>query len=98
MSLFANDKIEVAHQPKITSIKLDYKDWQLYNDGSNGNMAKYLNNMLAECVEDGLSKYDTYHVMRDIMLSPQFVEIGAGDTEPRHVLDDLLDKIFPDNA
>ena len=79
-------------QPRITSCKLTANDWQLYTVPGHTKAARTLNNELKVCVNQGGTKEDVRQMMYLIM--DNLREFGAYDTEPRSVLESILDEIY----
>lgn len=81
---------------KITKkIELDYNahEWQLFSDmeGAEG-AAKRLNDTIERYANAGMKKYETRSAVQSLMA--ELGKWGANDTEPRAVLERILEKFY----
>lgn len=81
---------------KTIELSLTAEDWDLYTSKKGAEeCAQRLNTALESCVNSRKGMKDTYYYMYDVMSSES--RLGANDTEPHRVLDDLLNMIYGDS-
>lgn len=91
---FPTDKVSIEKRVEITSIDLTAEDWDLFSSDDAEQFAHRLNDALMACVNTGCDRETTTAQMRDLMCTPEGFAVGAGDSEPDYVLDDILNKIY----
>lgn len=81
-------------EKKITiKLELTADDWQLYTASTNCTKAAMaLNKAIETAVNTGLSRYEVERAANVAMRAND--KYGATDTEPRWVLNDILDEVF----
>ncbi len=85
--------MRVVSTHKVTGLDYSASRWQLFDD-MNGvaSAAQALNNSFMEAVNSGKSREQVGTAMDKTM--DKYSKFGAFDTEPRGVLEDLLDEVF----
>ena len=79
----------------IANIMLSAEDWDLYSDMEGAEIAAFdLNRHLELCVKTSDSKDEVRRRMDTYMGDPAYRKYGASDTEPREVLNNILDNIY----
>lgn len=73
------------------------EDWELFassakNKARVDRAAFRLNEKFTECVNAGMERDTVETAVHDVMV--QFSDTGAFDTEPRGILQDMLDEVF----
>lgn len=87
-------KQKIKFKPVIERLDLTAEDWDLFSDNPHAEaVAENLNNTFMACVNQGYNKHQTIVKMTHIMNINR--KLGANDTEPRRVLDELLEAVFP---
>jgi hypothetical protein len=84
-----------VHIEKITqvNITLTADQWDLYTRSRDcSEAAEALNKTLEESINDGLSREEVVLMMDQVMV--KYANYGAWDTEPRWVLEQILDEVF----
>lgn len=77
---------------KLAVVSLDGYDWQLYPNEEMDNVARDLNATFERSVAAGNNRFGVMRDMKPVMRA--HAKSGADDSEPRSVLDDLLDEVF----
>lgn len=81
---------------KTVSLCLTAEDWQLYDLPGAGLAAKGLNIAVENAVNSGMGINEAAREVEKTMEA--LGEYGASDTEPRYVLDDLINLIYGDST
>jgi len=90
MEAIANVSVDNVHR---TSINLTGEQWDLFTHSMDTTKAaEALNNAVEENVNNGLSREEVEVAVEKIM--DQYAQYGARDTEPRAVLNQLLDELY----
>lgn len=77
---------------KVVEVKASADDWGLYYTPEREEVASALNEKFSILVEMGRDRDDVEHYMLKFM--EVYASDGAYDTEPRAVLDKILDEVF----
>jgi hypothetical protein len=86
-------KQKIKFKPIIVGMDLNAEDWNLYSNKPHAeSVATNLNNTFIACVNQGYDKHQTVVKMTHIMNINR--SLGANDSEPRRVLDELLEAVF----
>ena len=94
MHKWLRDKMTIKRVVEVT-IMLSAEDWELYNDENGADLAAFeLNRHLEFCVKTSQDKEEVRRRMDTYMSNPVYRKYGASDTEPRAVLDNILDNIY----
>ena len=94
MHKWLRDKMTIKRVVEVT-IMLSAEDWELYNDENGADLAAFeLNRHLEFCVKTSQDKEEVRRRMDTYMSNPVYRKYGANDTEPRAVLDNILDNIY----
>jgi hypothetical protein len=80
---------------KAIELKLTANDWQLYTATRDCNLvAAILNTKIADIINASTNKDEAYN--QGCKFLEDYSEFGAGDTEPRYVLRNILAEFFGD--
>ena len=82
-----------------TTVKADLSadDWQLFDQKGRVTAAKHLNKALEAAVNlEGSTPNSVWRAMNTAM--DEFAHLGATDSEACHVVDYVLNKVFPEPA
>ncbi len=85
---------KVLHKQVFIRPSLDAAQWSLYTDmlPRVDEAARNLNLALQGMVNDGSTRERTRAHVLGVMC--EYADVGANDTEPRCILEDLLDEIY----
>ena len=79
----------------MVTVGLSADDWQLFDQKGRVQAANALNKALQEAVnKDGSTPNTVWQAMNKVM--DQFSAFGATDSEACHVVDHVLNKVFPE--
>jgi len=77
-------------------VKLSAEEWQLYSDMPGaGTVAKQLNGRVEKALKASGTKDKARKHVEDLMFTDLFSKFGACDTEPRDVLECILEAAYP---
>ncbi len=86
----------MALQARKKIVKLDHSadDWQLYTSSCHGcnDAAHEINTAIIDAVNSGLTQMQTCGAALKVM--QKYSHLGAMDSEPMYVLDNLLGNLF----
>jgi hypothetical protein len=88
--------IKVRRHATVEPLKLTADDWQLYTDRRRGEAAADLNREITTAINEGLNRDVVRTIAQTVMR--KYADLGACDTEPRNVLEDVLDAVFGKEA
>ncbi len=88
---------KIIKKSVLAKLLLDGKDWCLFTATDPvgcEKAAKILNSAFVDAVDERLNKDEVRRTMYRVM--QKLAKEGANDSEPRQVLEDLLDTVFPE--
>jgi hypothetical protein len=90
-------KILIKQTVHVDTLDVSADEWQLFthtldHKEASDAAATLLNTIIVETVNNGQSREEVYVNTQEVMYSVS--NTGASDTEPQHVLGDILDTIF----
>ena len=74
--------------------QFSWTDWELYDSEGTIRATELLNKLLADLVNAGCDRRETFTAMANTMSSESFRELGAADSEPLRFLEDILDEVY----
>lgn len=77
---------------KQASIRLSWVEWQLYDMKGSIQAAEAINDAIETAFNEGSSRKEISKIALSVM--GDFDQFGADDTDPRDVLDDVLDELY----
>lgn len=84
--------MKIVKSYNVTGLDYDADRWELYQMGGVANVAAALNNSFMTAVNAGKDRDEVESAVWKTM--DKYSKFGAWDTEPRGVLDDLIDEVF----
>lgn len=86
--------MEIKSQPTIQVLRVSADEWELYDLPGRDACAERLNNHFAKLVNAGNDRDSVRRDMEEFLDRSENLELGAGDTEGRYMVERLLKKVF----
>ena len=91
--------ITIRRHATVVTLQLTADDWQLYTVSKPAECAEaaaHLNQEIKTAINEGLNRDVVRSIAQTVMR--KYADLGATDTEPRNVLEDVLDAVFGKEA
>ena len=91
--------INVRRHATVEPLKISADQWQFYTASKPAECAEaaaHLNREITTAINEGLNRDVVRSIAQAIMR--KYADLGATDTDPRNVLEDVLDTVFGPEA
>jgi hypothetical protein len=91
--------INVRRHATVEPLNISADDWEMYATSKPAECAEaaaHLNREITTAINEGLNRDVVRSIAQTVMR--KYADLGATDTEPRNVLEDVLDAVFGKEA